>query len=459
MIDPAGASIVAFADRIRRRESTSTQLVEQAIDRALSRNTDLIAFISIYVEEALAEAHEADRRISAGEGRGVLDGIPIAVKDNLYLRDRTTTMGSKIDADFVPDITATAVARLTDAGAVVIGKTNLDEYALGGNTENPYYGSCRNPRDTARSPGGSSGGSAAAVSDGIVTGALGSDTSGSIRIPASMCGVVGLKPTYGRVSRHGCYPEAPTLDHVGPLAASVADVAIMLDAISGWDPDDPTTLHRPATSTYPRLRAGLTGIVIGVEEDFFFGGVDDDIGALVTGSVERLRQLGAVIRPITIDGLRDADAALNTIDAAETTSIHQRHLREQPNGYSHHVRLLLERGALVSAVDYLNAQQVRERLRGQFRAVFREVQAIVAPALPLRTPRIGERTTIVNGVEVSVSAHVGRLLGPANLLGLPSLTLPCGYLDHLPVGIQVLGPPLGEQQVLDIGFGLEQASQ
>lgn len=453
---PTCESISELAERVRRREVTSTQLTEAALESSRVQDERIKAFISLYVDEALAEAREADRRIAAGDYRGQLDGIPVAVKDNLYMRGRRTTMGSKIHGDFVPDYTATAVERMANAGAVIIGKTNMHEYALGATTDNPYYGTCRNPWDINRIPGGSSGGSAAAVAAGIVRGSLGSDTSGSIRIPASMCGVVGLKPTYGRVSRHGCFPEAWSLDHVGPIAASVNDAAIILDAISGWDPKDPSTLRRPPTRTFDALRADLTGTVIGVEEDFYFADVDSDIATVVTDAIEQLRQLGATIRPIAIDGLHDSVYALTVIDTAETTAVHQDALRQRPQDYGPEVRFLLECGALPSAVDYLTAQQIRERLRGRLRDTFREVDALVAPTTPLKVPRIGEQVTTINEVEVDILANLIRLVGPANLLGLPSLSVPCGLVNEMPVGMQVIGRPLGEQDVLNIGLAFEQ---
>lgn len=455
---PTGKSIAELAEHVGRREVTSTQLTEAALESIRVQDEHIKAFISVYVDEALADAREADRRIAAGDYRGPLDGIPVAVKDNLYMRGRRTTMGSRIHGDFVPDYTATAVERLAAAGAVIVGKTNMHEYALGATTDNPYFGTCRNPWDTRRIPGGSSGGSAAAVAAGIVRGSLGSDTSGSIRIPASMCGVVGLKPTYGRVSRHGCFPEAWTLDHVGPIAASVTDTAIILDAITGWDPKDPSTLRRPPTRTFDALRADLSGTVIGVEEDFYFADVDKDISLLVTNAIEQLRELGATVRPIVVDGLYDSVYALTVIDTAETTTVHQDMLRQRPQDYGPEVRFLLECGALPSAVDYLTAQQIRERLRGQIKDALREVDAILAPTTPLKVPRIGEQMTTVNGVEVDVIANLIRLVGPANLLGLPSLSVPCGLTDQMPAGMQVIGRPLGEQDVLDIGLAFEQTS-
>lgn len=449
-------TIAGLAERVRRREVTATRLTEAALDAVHTGNGDINAFISIYTDEALNDARAADRRIAAGDYRGPLDGIPVAVKDNLYMRGRKTTMGSKIHGDFVPDYTATAVERLAAAGAVIIGKTNMHEYALGATTDNPYFGTCRNPWDTDRIPGGSSGGSAAAVAAKMVSGTLGSDTSGSIRIPASMCGVVGLKPTYGRVSRYGCFPEAWTLDHVGPIATSVTDAAILLDAITGWDPKDPSTQQRPPTRTFNSLRTDLTGTVIGVEKDFYFADVDDDICSLVTNAIEQLRRLGAAIRPVTINGLQDCVYALTIIDTAETTTVHQRSLRERPGDYGPEVRFLLECGALPSAVDYLTAQQIRERIRDQFRAVFREVDVLVAPTIPLKVPKIGDQVATVNGAEVDIISNLIRLVGPANLVGLPSLSLPCGLAGEMPAGLQVIGKPLGEQDVLNVGLAFEQ---
>lgn len=449
-------TIAGLAGRLRRREVSAAELTQAALDAA-ARNSDLNAFITLYDDQALAAARDADRRLAAGAARGLLDGVPLAAKDNLYMAGRRTTMGSKIHGDFVPDHTATAVARLEAAGAVIMGKTNMHEYALGATTDNPYYGTCRNPRNPDYSPGGSSGGSAAAVAAGMVPAALGSDTSGSIRIPASMCGVVGLKPTYGRVSRHGCFPEAWTLDHVGPIGASVGDVAIVLDAISGWDPGDRSSLHRSPTGTFRSLRTDLSGVVVGVETDYYFASVDEEVAALAEAAIKELQQLGAAVRPVTIAGLRDAEYALTITDTAETTTVHQRALRERPTDYGPEVRFLLECGALPSAVGYLTAQQIREDLRGQFRAVFEQVDVLVAPTMPVTVPRIGDQVATISGQEVDLLASLIRLVGPANLIGLPSLSVPCGLAGGMPAGLQIIGKPLGEQMVLNVGMAFEQS--
>lgn len=450
----SGPGITALADRLRRGEVTSARLVADALDRARA-GADLNAFISYYEQDALRAAADADARIGAGRARGPLDGIPVAVKDNLYLRGRTTTMGSRIHGDFVPDHTATSVERLAAAGAIVIGKTNLHEYALGLTTDNPYFGTCRNPWNRNRIPGGSSGGSAVAVSTGMVPAALGSDTSGSIRIPAAMCGVVGLKPTYGLVSRHGCFPEAWTLDHVGPLAGCVHDAAILLDAISGWDARDRASLKRAPTRLAARVDGDLTGVTVGVERDFFFDEVDDRVAACVEDALQRLVDHGAVLREVRMPSLRDAVWALTIIDTSETTTVHQENLRTRSGDYGPEVRYLLRCGALPSAVDYLTAQQVREVIRAEVLTELRGVDALLAPSVPLLTPDIGQETTEINGRPADVLDAAMRLVGPANLLGLPSLSVPYDLIDGLPAGVQLIGAPLAEAAVLNVGRAVE----
>ncbi len=409
----------------------------------------------MYRVDALQAARDAESEIAHGRYRGPLHGIPIGIKDNIYLADRVTTMGSKIHAGFVSPDNATVVDRLSDAGAVFVGKLNMHEYALGGTTDNPHYGTCRNPWDLTKSPGGSSGGSAAALASNMASAALGSDTSGSIRIPAGFCGIVGLKPTYGRVSRYGCFPEAWTLDHVGPMTRSVKDAALLLDAMSGYDPRDPGTLHLPPTNTANSLRDSCDGLTIGVVEDFYFNNVDDEIARCVRSGIDALRELGARVETISIPGLKDCEWALTMIDTSETSTVHRANLRDRPQDYGDDVRLLLECGELPSAVDYLEAQQLRRHLRTEVMAAFSRVDVIVGPTLPIRTPTIGEDTATINGGDVDALENLIRLVGPASLLGLPSLSVPCGLVEGLPVGMQIIGPARGEQAVLNVGHVLE----
>jgi aspartyl-tRNA(Asn)/glutamyl-tRNA(Gln) amidotransferase subunit A len=364
-------------------------------------------------------------------------------------------MGSKIHADFVSDVDAGVVTGLADAGAVVVGKTNMHEYALGGTTDNPHWGTCRNPWDLSKTPGGSSGGSAVAVATGMAAAALGSDTSGSIRIPAAICGIVGLKPTYGRISRFGVFPEAWTLDHVGPLTRTVRDAALVLDALSGHDPRDPGSLDAAATRCATALRETCEGMVIGVEEDFYFTGVDDAIAGCVRDALLTLERRGARIQPVTIPRLRHTEFALTVIDTSETSAVHHANLRERPEDYGDDVRLLLECGELPSAVEYLEAQQVRRVLRHDVQQAFDEVDVLIGPTLGSRTQTVGETFTLVNDEPVVAIDSMIRLVGPASLLGLPCLSVPCGLVDGLPAGLQIIGPALGEQKVLDVGHAFE----
>ena len=430
-------------------------LVESALTAIDDHDQLLKAFIDVYPDSARADARRAADEIAAGRSRGALHGVPVAVKDNIYLAGHRTTMGSKIHADFVPDVDAGVVDRLAAAGAVIVGKTNMHEYALGGTTDNPHWGTCRNPWDLTKIPGGSSGGSAVAVATGMAVGALGSDTSGSIRIPASICGIVGLKPTYGRVSRYGVFPEAWTLDHVGPMARTVRDAAVMLDAISGRDHRDPGTLALEPTSLAQSLRDDCAGMTIGIEESFFFTDVDDVIASSVHDALRTLEGLGAKVRAVSVPRLRHTEYALTIIDTSETSTVHHANLRDRPQDYGDDVRLLLECGELPSAVDYLEAQQIRRALRRDMHEMFQDVDVLVGPTLGTRTQTIGETVAMLNDEPVVAIDAMIRLVGPGSLLGLPSMSMPCGLADGLPIGLQILGPALGEQKVLDVGHALE----
>jgi len=452
----AALSITQVSALIASGEVSSVAVTESALEAITAHDDRLKAFIDVYRESALVESRTADAEIASGNYRGPLHGVPTAVKDNIYIGGKRTTMGSKIHSNFVPARDAGVTTRLSAAGAIVVGKTNMHEYALGGTTDNPHWGTCRNPWDTTKTPGGSSGGSAVALATGMAAAALGSDTSGSIRIPAAICGVVGLKPTYGRVSRYGVFPEAWTLDHVGPMTRTVRDAALVLDAISGHDPRDPSSLRLPRTTTGDALRDTCEGMVIGVEEDFYFTDIDDAVAQLVRAGIEALRRLGATVRSVSIPGLADTEYALTVIDTSETSTVHHVNLRDRPQDYGNDVRLLLECGELPSAVDYLEAQQVRQSLRGEVRRAFADVDVLIGPTLGSRTPTIGEDTALVNGAPVNAIESMIRLVGPASLLGLPCLSIPCGMVDGLPVGMQIVGPALGEQAVLNLGHAFEQ---
>jgi aspartyl-tRNA(Asn)/glutamyl-tRNA(Gln) amidotransferase subunit A len=453
--DLTTASLAELSELIRSGDVSPVALTEAALDRIEAHGPTLKAFIDVYRDDALANARATAGEIASGRYRSALHGIPTAVKDNVYMAGRRTTMGSKIHADFIPQDDAGVVTRLADAGAVVVGKTNMHEYALGGTTDNPHWGTCRNPWNLDKTPGGSSGGSAVAVATGMAAAALGTDTSGSIRIPAAICGIVGLKPTYGRVSRFGVFPEAWTLDHVGPMTRTVRDAALVLDVVSGHDPRDPGSVHAAPTSFASSLRDGCEGMVVGVEEEFFFTDVDDAIAESVRSALRALERLGARVETVSVPRLRHTEYGLTIIDTAETSTVHHANLRDRPGDYGDDVRLLLECGELPSAVDYLEAQQVRRVLRRDVRQTFEHVDVLIGPTLGSRTQTIGDTFALVNDEPVVAIDSMIRLVGPASLLGLPCLSVPCGLVGGLPVGMQIIAPALGEQRVLDVGHAFE----
>lgn len=435
------------AQLLDRGEATSRALTEACLARIDARDDALRAFITVEPEAALRAADASDARRRSGAPSGVLDGMPIAVKDNLAVAGRETTMGSALFRDHVPVESAAVVDRLDEQGAVRLGATNLHEFALGVTTENPHFGICRNPWDPGRTPGGSSGGSAVAVAAGMALAALGSDTSGSIRIPAAACGIVGLKPTYGRVSSFGCYPEAWSLDHVGVLTRTAADAAVLLDALSGHDPRVASSLALPPTATAREI-TDERPLRIGVEEAFFFDRIDPAVEQIVRATLEDLARAGAELVPVTLPSLTDAIFALTVIDTVETTAFHHDQLRLHGTAYGDDVRLLVECGVIPSALDYVHAQQIRALVRDDFRRAFADVDVITSPTLPIRTPHVGESTVHVDGEPRDRDGELMRLVGPSNLVGIPSASVPCGMLDGLPVGMQLIGPALCEAAVL-----------
>lgn len=454
MVDPATLSVYEAAVWLTQGRVSAEELTAQCLAKIDQLDGDLRAFITVEADQARQRAREVDAEIQGGQRKGPLHGIPIGVKDNFSVAGGVTTMGSAIHRDNVTDEDAGVVERLDAAGAVRIGKTNLHEYALGVTTENPYFGICRNPWDRSRTPGGSSGGSAVAVATGMALAAIGSDTSGSIRIPAAACGIVGLKPTYGRISSFGCYPEAWTLDHVGVLARSARDAALVLDAVSGHDPRVSSSLGLPASTAASELDQSRP-LRVGVEEAFFFHDVDPEVEAIIRQTLDDLRESGVLVQPVALPSLRDAIFALTVIDTAETTAFHDAQFRQRPQDYGDDVRVLIESGALPSAVDYVQAQQIRARVRADFQRAFTQVDVIASPTLPIQTPRIGEPMVVLNGRTKLRDLELMRLVGPPNLAGLPAVSVPCGELHGLPVAMQLIGPALDEATVLRAAAAVE----
>ncbi|GGF94257.1 amidase [Paenibacillus abyssi] len=454
----ASKSIGELAPLIASKQLSPVELTQTVLKQAEAYNTEINAFIRIDSDLALESAKKAEAEIMDGSYIGPLHGIPMALKDIFALKGQVSTMGSKIHKDYVADYDATVVANLKEAGAIMTGTLNMHEYAWGGTTNNPHFGPCRNPWNTERIPGGSSGGSGAAVAADMTIASLGTDTAGSIRIPAAICGIVGLKPTHGRVSKYGCFPLSWSLDHIGPMTKTVTDAAIVLQAIAGYDHNDPTTLDVPIPAYADFLTEDIKGMVIGVEESYFFHNIDDEVAAAVRQGIETLKTLGAEIKIVSIPNLKHTMFAEYVTVLGESGAIHHNNLKLRPLDFGEDVRLSLGLAELPSAVDYVMAQQLRRKLILDFDEVFRSIDVLVTPTLPLVAPEIGADFSIVNGKQSPVTDDLIRLTSPSNLAGLPSLTVPCGFSKGLPIGMQLIGKPFDDGTLLKVGYAFERTN-
>lgn len=453
-------TIAEVAARLRQRKLSPVELAQDALARIEGSNPRLNAFITVTAERALHDAKVAEREIRQGKYRGALHGIPISLKDNIWTRGVRTTAGSKILNEFIPPVDADVANRLWKAGAVLIGKTNLHEFAYGITTENPHYGPTRNPWDTSRIPGGSSGGSAAALAAGIGFGSIGTDTGGSIRIPTALCGIAGLKPTFGRVSCNGIVPLAVTLDHAGPLARNVTDLAMLLDAIKQTDERE-GRFYR-ALRSHPKTKKTCASLRLGWPREYFFTRVDKEVERAVEKAAEQFEKMGARIREVSLANVEDSSEPSTQIALAEAREYHesQGYFPARAEDYGEDVRKRLEMGGAVRAVDYLKAQQVRERVREDFRGAFKQVDAIIAPTTPVAAPHLGEQTAKVGGKTESVRGALVRMNRPANFTGFPVVSIPCGFTQAgLPIGMALHGAEWEEAKLLRIAYAYEQATE
>jgi aspartyl-tRNA(Asn)/glutamyl-tRNA(Gln) amidotransferase subunit A len=448
--------ITRAAAALRRKEISSAELTRECLGRIERFNPTLNAFITIMGDAARARAAQMDAELAAGRDRGPLHGMPIALKDLVYTKGVRTTAGSKLFANFVPAYDATIVTLLEKAGAVVVGKTGLHELAYGITSNNPHFGTVRNPWDPERIPGGSSGGSGAAVVTGMAFMAIGSDTGGSIRIPASFCGCAGLKPTYGRVSKHGVLPLGFSLDHIGPLAATVRDCAITLNAIAGRDPADPTTSRRPVEDYIP-AQPSLRGVRIGRPENFYFTRLDPEVNSALELTLKTAAELGARIESVRVPDIDELNTVCRVILLAEASAALEAHASRHAE-LGPDVRALLEQGRVVPATAYIQAQRLRTVFLSEFNRLWTDVDCLALPATPTPAPRIGETTMSIAGVEEDVRLATTRLVRGINGLGYPALSLPCGLTaGGLPMGMQLAGPAFGERKLIEIGVALEDA--
>ncbi|MDI4649521.1 amidase [Cohnella hashimotonis] len=441
------APIHELAQQIESRQLSPVELAEASIERAAGLNPKLNAFVTMTAELALAQARQAEEEIMRGAYRGPLHGIPIVHKDLYYTKGIRTTCSSKILADFVPDHDATTVAKLHAAGSVLLGKVQTHEFACGASTSSPHFGPCLNPWNTDHVPGGSSGGSGAAVAAGIAYMGTGSDTGGSIRIPAACCGVVGIKPTYGRVSKHGVFPMVWSLDHAGPLTRSVKDASICLDIMSGFDAKDESTVDLPA----PGMRDygdSLKGVKLGIPTEFYYENISADVEAALHAAMAKFRELGAEIVEVKLPMIHRAQGIAMAICLGELSAIHEEWIATRPQDYGPDVRLMLESGKDLPASAYLQAQRARHLVVQDYLDALSGVDALLTPTTPITAPRAGD---------FEGSLQLARLTMPTNLTGLPSLSMPCGFSPAgLPVNMQLIGRPFEEATVLGIGHVYEQ---
>jgi aspartyl-tRNA(Asn)/glutamyl-tRNA(Gln) amidotransferase subunit A len=452
-------SLRSLGTLIQRQEISPVEATEAVIDRVEKVDRQLNSFITPLRDQALAQARTAEQEIARGQYRGALHGIPVAVKDLYYTKGIRTTAGSKILSDFMPTYDATAVAKLQDAGAILIGKLNMHEFARGATNSSSLVGACHNPWDTLRVTGGSSGGSGAAVAAGLCYGALGSDTGGSIRIPAAFCGIVGLKPTYGRVSRHGAFPLSWSLDHVGPMTRTVTDAALMLQAIAGHDRHDPTS----RTAVVPDYTASLTGEIegarLGIPQEFYFEQLDAEVGESVRAAIQTLERAGARIEEVSLPLSQYAGAAGRIISLTEAAEIHEQFLKTRLADYSPDVRAGFLVGQLILGKHYMKAQRLRSLIRQEMAAALRRVDALITPTVPVPAPRIGQTTIDIGEEHIETIWALSRLTRPANLTGFPAISVPCGFTqDSLPIGLQLTGRPFAEASILQIAYAYEQAT-
>ncbi len=446
----AGAGEIAAA--VRAGEISAVTVTAAALAQIEQHNSRLNCFTTVTADRALAEAHAVDARRADGDHPGPLAGVPFAVKNLFDLRGIVTLAGSRIDAERQPaDVDAIVVQRLIAAGAVPVGALNMDEYAYGFTTENSHYGPTLNPHDPMRVAGGSSGGSAAAVAAGLVALSLGSDTNGSIRVPASLCGIFGLKPTYGRLSRTGARLSAASFDHVGPFTRSAADLAAAYDAMQGPDPRDPACVGRPVEPSFPTLGRGAEGLRIAVAGGYFAGsGVAAEAVALAAKAlrVECVVDIPEAVR---------ARAAAFVITAAEGANLHLADLKTRAADFDPMTRGRFLAGALVPAAWVIQAQRFRSWYREQMMALFHDVDILLAPATPCQTPLIGQETIEIDGQAVPARPYLGVYTQPLSFIGLPIVAAPLRPGGGLPIGVQIVAPPWREADALRVAAVLERA--
>ncbi|RUT06750.1 amidase [Dulcicalothrix desertica PCC 7102] len=444
---------ISIATAVKTRKVTAVEVVRATLERIQTRDVELNCFTAVTAGTALADAEKIDNQIEKGEDGGILAGVPFAVKNLFDIKGLTTLAGAKINAENpVATQDATAVAKLKQAGAILVGALNMDEYAYGFVTENSHYGATRNPNHITRVAGGSSGGSAAAVAASLVPITLGSDTNGSIRVPAALCGVYGFKPTYGRLSRAGVALFSTSFDHIGPFAGSIRDIATVFDVLQGADDKDPVCTTRPPVET--RLIASLRnidGIKIAIADDYFNQKAEPEALA----AVQKVALALNVKDYVTIPEAHRARAAAFIITASEGANLHLEKLRSRPQDFDPATRDRFLAGALIPSNWYIQAQRFRKWYRDKVREIFQNVDVIIAPTTPITAPLIGQQTMILDGEEILVRPYLGQFTQPLSFIGLPVLSIPIRRPNALPLGVQLIAAPYNEAKIIQVAAYLE----
>lgn len=472
---PVPGTIKEASELIRKREVSPVELAELFLERIRSMDGRINSYISVWEKEALSAAREAEKSISRGDYLGPLHGVPVALKDIFVTKDTKTTCGSKMLRDFVAPYDSTVAERLRASGAVILGKNNMDEFAMGSSNETSWFGPVRNPWNAEKVPGGSSGGSAAATAAGLCVAAVGTDTGGSIRQPASLCGVVGMKPTYGRVSRFGMIAFASSLDQAGPIAKTVEDAAVILSSIAGHDPLDSTSANVPAADYAEELSEDIKGLRVGIPKEYFVSGMDPEVSESVRDAVSELENLGAEIVEISLPHTRYAVSTYYIIAPSEASSNLARYdgvrytyrcedpeslrdlfFRSRSEGFGDEVkrRIMLGTYALSTGyydAYYVKAQKARTLIIGDFEEAWKKVDVIASATSPETAFGIGEKT------DDPVKMYLSDILTiPCNIAGLPGISVPCGLSsENLPIGLQITGKPFDEQTVLNAAHAYE----
>ena len=465
-------------EKLKKKEITSLGLTESFLKRIDAVDGKIKAYITVTKEDAIKQAIEADKRLASGKDITPLTGVPISVKDIFCTKGILTTCASKILNNFVPPYDATVIKKLKEAGAVILGKNNMDEFAMGSSTENSAFFVTKNPWDTERVPGGSSGGSAASVSAGECAGSIGTDTGGSIRQPASCCGIVGLKPTYGRISRYGMIAFASSLDQAGPLTKDIKDCAIMLNAMAGYDPQDSTSIDAPVPDYTKVLTKDVKGLKIGIPKEYFIKGLDNDVEKAVKEAIEVLKKQGASVVDVNLPHTDYAIAVYYLVATAEASSnlarydgvkygcrakdsknLMDMYCKTRDEGFGPEVKRRIMLGTYSLSAGYYDAyykkaSQVRTFIKRDFEEAFTKCDVILTPTAPTPAFKIGEKTADPLTMYLSDIFTIS-----CNLAGIPGLSIPCGFTkDNLPIGLQILGKPLDEETVLKTAYAYEQAT-